>query len=285
MPCWPVFQPGQTLVYVDDEGFSVAQLRTYRARLVAQSSGTRQPHSAFQKYFTKWTGGIVPYEFDANVTDLQKAEFVTATHDWEHAANVHFVARTGQPNALHVQYSPNANNSYVGMIGGVQTVNLYNFNYEFIICHELGHALGMIHEQQRSDRDSFVTIHPENVDPAQVYNFNIAPDSLNHGLYDYDSVMHYGRTAFSNNGQDTIVPTDASKINVIGQTSHLSALDKQGMAEVYGLPGEYYIGLRPDATVDQRYVACYNRVNTQRGGHQLSWPAVLGRVSAATCTP
>lgn len=57
-----------------------------------------------------------------------------------------------------------------------------------------------------------------------------------HVPYDYGSLMHYGRTAFSTIGLPTVVPkqTDA----VIGQLDHLSANDKLHINIRY-CPGEY----------------------------------------------
>ena len=90
--------------------------------------------------------------------------------------------------------------------------------------HEIGHVVGLWHEQSREDRDSFVTVNLANVTPGYEHNFDQhITDGDDVGAYDYGSIMHYPRDAFSKNGQDTIVPTDASA--VIGQRTALSAGD------------------------------------------------------------
>lgn len=66
-------------------------------------------------------------------------------------------------------------------------------------------------------------------------NFNKYPNTsvgLLYMPYDYDSVMHYSRTAFSINGNPTIVPKVPGA--VIGQRAGLSFQDKLEIIEVYG---------------------------------------------------
>ena len=67
--------------------------------------------------------------------------------------------------------------------------------------HELGHALGLWHEQSRSDRDAYIQIVWENIDEAHRYNFDQhLNDGKDFGVYDYQSIMHYAADAFSKTG-------------------------------------------------------------------------------------
>lgn len=96
--------------------------------------------------------------------------------------------------------------------------------YNEIVEHELNHALGFYHEHTRSDRDSYVKINWENIDPSVSYNFNKENTNNLKTAYDYSSVMHYDRKAFSINGLDTITPIPDPSVKV-GQAMDLSAID------------------------------------------------------------
>jgi hypothetical protein len=71
----------------------------------------------------------------------------------------------------------------------------------------------------------------DNVDASDRHNFtkmmNAGKDL---GNYDYASIMHYPKDAFSRNGKDTIVPKDGQSI---GQRVGLSAGDIAAVAELY----------------------------------------------------
>ncbi|MCX7044572.1 MAG: M12 family metallopeptidase, partial [Candidatus Sumerlaeota bacterium] len=153
-------------------------------------------------------------------------------------ANVTFIARTSQSNYIYVM-NDSGNWSYVGMIGGQQQMGIFNWNYRFIMSHEIGHALGLDHEHSRSDRDSYVTILLSNVQSGAEGNFD-KDLTTNYGAYDFDSVMHYSKSSFSIAPAtlNTIEPLPAyySWLNLMGQRTHLSALDQAGMALRYGAP-------------------------------------------------
>jgi hypothetical protein len=186
---------------------------------------------------TAWTGGVVPYAFDANVTTAQQLVAIDAMAEWAAAANVVFIPRTTEANWIKFK-DATTNSSFVGMIGGSQTINVFNWNFRFIVCHEICHALGFWHEQQRPDRNTFVTINTANITPSAIGNFNISTGATTFGAYDFDSVMHYGQFAFSSNGQPTItvLPPNQSFQGSIGQRQHLSVLDASGAASIYGAP-------------------------------------------------
>ena len=74
------------------------------------------------------------------------------------------------------------------------------------IVHELCHALGFYHEQNRPDRDNYVTINFANIDSDKTNNFEKYNGLTWNTPYDFGSIMHYTEYAFSNNGQKTIIP-------------------------------------------------------------------------------
>lgn len=196
-----------------------------------------------------WPGGIVPYVFDPGVASVNQGRMRAAMDEWELYANVHFVPRTNEVDYLYVQNS-SGNSSYVGPIGGAQPVNLFNWTYQYIIEHELAHALGVWHEQSRPDRDGYVQINTANITPGLAYNFSIVNGAGMYGSYDFDSVMHYDQWAFSvchpyyvpscgPVALRTITvksPYDVTWQNLIGQRTHLSRNDKLGMGKLYPFP-------------------------------------------------
>lgn len=100
--------------------------------------------------------------------------------------------------------------------------------------HEIGHAIGLFHEQTRHDRDEHVEIIWANVDPDQRFNFEkhskvVGTDT---GSYDFGSIMHYGPTAFSSNGEKTIVRRDGKDFEE--QREGLSETDLVGVEAMYG---------------------------------------------------
>jgi len=70
--------------------------------------------------------------------------------------------------------------------------------------HEIGHAIGLFHEQSRPDRDDYVDIFKANILSGKADNFKKRSYGT-HGPYDFFSVMHYDSWAFSKNGQATIL--------------------------------------------------------------------------------
>ena len=104
--------------------------------------------------------------------------------------------------------------------------------------HELGHCLGLLHEHQRPDRDLYITIDFDNILPEYAFNFEIEDNPLIREQdfpYDYDSIMHYYTTAFSINGNETIIPNPPHEI---GRSENLTATDIAEAQTIYGTPLE-----------------------------------------------
>ena len=115
-----------------------------------------------------------------------------------------------------------------------------------IAIHELGHLLGMAHEQARPDAAKYVTIHWDNINPNYTRQFKANDKADNERPYDLLSVMHYGLEAFSINDKDTITPkssgcwhytSDASLCERIkdnmGQRNGITQLDADQLGDLY----------------------------------------------------
>jgi Astacin (Peptidase family M12A) len=215
----------------------------------------------------RWPGGVVPYEIDPALTGRER--ITGAIAHWEQQTRIRFVERTAANADQHpdyVRFVPGDGcASHVGRQGGGQDITVGPACTKGNLIHELFHAVGGWHEQSREDRDKFVTIQWANIKAGHEHNFNqhIA-DGDDVGPYDYDSIMHYPRTAFSSNGQDTIVPTQEGA--QIGQRNGLSAGDIAAVSWMYP-------ALEPSQTWTDVHFRATVPAGATRSWFTRDWPA------------
>ncbi|KFM66189.1 Astacin-like metalloprotease toxin, partial [Stegodyphus mimosarum] len=149
----------------------------------------------------RWPNAEVPYVIDASLKP-HMALITAAFNNYHSTTCVRFVPRTNQLDYIRL-FAGNGCYSQVGMTGGPQGVSLGSgCIFKGTIVHELGHALGFYHEQNRSDRDDYLQIFMNNVQKGMEHNFDKLKPNQNilYTPFDYDSIMIYGNHAFSKDG-------------------------------------------------------------------------------------
>lgn len=201
----------------------------------AQARGVVIPGQQF-----RWPGGIVAFRIDPALPDA--ARVTDAIAHWQNRTSIRFVERTTEPN--FVTFRPGAEcSSRVGMQGGEQFITLDIDCGQGAVIHEIAHAVGLWHEQSREDRDQFIRILRENIEPGKEHNFDQhITDGDDVGAYDFGSIMHYPATAFSRNGQPTIEVLSGASI---GQRTGLSDGDVRAVNCLYfpALPSPLAVGV------------------------------------------
>ena len=182
-----------------------------------------------------WPGGKVPYEIDARIEGEDLEVIHAALEEWNSKTVIEFFPRTDEPQyALLVPVPAGVNCSSGLGPGSPTTVNTGGCPLGSTI-HELGHAVGLLHEQQRPDRDEFLAVAPlyYSVGMRGFWHVpqwtHVDERAARLGPYDYGSNMHYGQVPRN-------VTTMPPGIKFFGAPPGLSAGDIDGVARLYGTP-------------------------------------------------
>jgi hypothetical protein len=176
----------------------------------------------------RWKNKTVPFTVDAGLPNSKRVDDAIA--HWHAKTMIRFVKRTNEPDFVTFRAGSGCSSS-VGRQGGQQFVTLGEECTTGNCIHEIGHTLGLWHEQSRIDRDLFIHINFQNIIPGMEHNFfQHVHDGIDLGNYDYGSVMHYPATAFSKNGQPTVVTPGGQ---AIGQRTGLSSADIASIKLLY----------------------------------------------------
>ncbi|XP_073907113.1 astacin-like metalloendopeptidase isoform X2 [Castor canadensis] len=188
---------------------------------------------------SKWpksASGVVevPFLLSTKYDEPSRQVILQAFAEFERFTCIRFVAHQGQRDFISIIPMLGCF-SGVGRSGGMQVVSLAPAclrKGHGIVLHELMHVLGFWHEHARADRDRYIKVNWNEILPGFEINFIKSRSSNMLAPYDYSSVMHYGRLAFSWRGQPTIIPLWAPSVH-IGQRWNLSASDITRVRRLY----------------------------------------------------
>lgn len=181
----------------------------------------------------KWPNKTVIYQIDPSVPN--PGLVTQAIAHWEATTAIRFVQRTTE--RAFVQFRGGSGcSANVGRIGVQQYVTLSSACSLGNIIHEIGHTVGLWHEQNRADRDGHVTIHFGNIRAGAENNFQTYLQQNYDGFdlgsaLDFGSVMMYSPYEFSGSGLPTITKKDGSLYSI--QRDGLSPMDVATVNAMY----------------------------------------------------
>uniref|UniRef100_A0AAY4AL47 Metalloendopeptidase n=1 Tax=Denticeps clupeoides TaxID=299321 RepID=A0AAY4AL47_9TELE len=180
----------------------------------------------------------VPYEFGLTLDMNAKGVILRAFEQFRLKTCVDFKPHSSEDYYIYLLKMKGCWSSVGKQYTKEQFISIgHNCDNTAVVEHEFLHALGFWHEQSRYDRDEYVTITWENIEAGEEKNFEIKTNTTNSTLgtpYDYNSVLHYDKNAFSNGNGSTIITNQPEFQEVIGQRRDMSHLDVLELNHLYG---------------------------------------------------
>lgn len=214
----------------------------------------RIAHAALS-HLNPWSGGRIPFEVDNSLPQIVRDRIQTAIDDWNSQTIVRLVQRQSSDNGHFVRFSgptrgmdPGEGNSAIGLSDDLlsddpQLIRLGDEVSTSTIRHEIGHTVGLFHEQSRTDRDDFIRINWANIEVDKWGNFMTYLASgvvgLDYKSYDINSIMHYN--SFNGFAVDPALPTlvkvgcslvSTDPACIVTRSNTLTSRDRKGVTRL-----------------------------------------------------
>jgi uncharacterized protein (TIGR02145 family) len=132
--------------------------------------------AAFADLNQPWTDKKVYYTISQELAG--DSRITKAIDYWNKRTSLTFIARTNQANYIEFIKDPVSYSSCLGMVGGKQIIKIADWGGSGVVAHEIGHAVGLIHEHSRKDRDQYLNIDLTNIKIGKRHIYSVLPVSL-----------------------------------------------------------------------------------------------------------
>lgn len=128
--------------------------------------------NAMRSTANKWPNGLVPYRFDDDYLEKDRSAILNAMEVFRKQTCIKFIfKRTNDTEHIRFKKSNSGCGTLVGYRGNqTEPIDIYLsencLKMSGAIQHELLHVLGLWHEQSRPDRDDYVDIIWDNIEPS-----------------------------------------------------------------------------------------------------------------------
>ena len=238
---------------------------------------------------TRWTGTIrFSYADDwgpESTNAIMRQRVVRAINHWREKTGFEFDEDFSDPDIVFRNSmgcsSPVGRRVFTGL--DKHYINISTGCGFGAVVHEIGHSIGLWHEQSRTDRNDFVMVTLDAVREGRESNFEqYGSSGLDLGPYDYGSIMHYGCSDFKDASAtvDPLQPLQAGvTCAVMGQRDSLNTGDRAGayfLDEV-----EYEIVREPASGPADRLLLSLDWTSEPVPGAFITWE-VQGRGNVGT---
>ncbi|PKO99434.1 MAG: hypothetical protein CVU13_04985 [Bacteroidetes bacterium HGW-Bacteroidetes-8] len=224
-PATAIFD-GLTVNCLDINGFKIFQGDI----IISSPENQATKGTAITSTINYWPENRVFYKIGSKVN---KSLIESAILEITQRTNLIFIPTFYDANYIEFIWDKDGCSSYVGRIGGKQSIWLADWGTKGTIIHEICHSLGIKHEHSRPDRDDYLIIIDTNIIKGYENNFNkLSNGKVNPSdALDFNSIMLYSPNAFSKNEKPTIVKKDNSVYDV--QRDSLSKYDVEILNDIY----------------------------------------------------